>query len=147
MCWVSRARTPKFQEMGVLWAERLFELTLYSFETELGGPSESKSIPSIFRHITETFFGEDIISGEKWEIPKATSMLRRALLHFRGAWLPPSVVQAVRGSWALCWIKWSGMEKYATTLKLCSSGYSGSNMSLNRQQRVLKRQFMCENDN
>lgn len=84
------------------WAKGLFELTLYLFETELGGSPESKSIPSVFRHITETFFGGYIISGEKWVIPTGTSDFRRVLLHFRGAWLPPSVVEAAgaRGPFA-----------------------------------------------
>lgn len=75
-------------------AKRLFELTLYLFEPELGGSPESKSIPSVFRCKTETFFGEYIDRGEKWAIPTGTSVVRRALLHFRAAWLPPAVVQA-----------------------------------------------------
>lgn len=75
------------------WAESLFESTLYLFETEGGGSPESKFIPSAFRHIIETFCGEYIISGEKWATPTGTSDLRRALLHFRGSWLLPSLVQ------------------------------------------------------
>lgn len=71
-------------------------LNSLSFETELGGLSESKYIHN------KEFWGEYIISREKQAIPKGTSDMRRAVLHFRGAWLPPSVVQAVRGSWALC---------------------------------------------
>lgn len=80
------------------WAECLFELTLYLFETEVGGSPESKSMPSVFRHITETIFGEYIISVEKWAIPTGIVDLRRALLDFRGAWLPPSIVQTAGAS-------------------------------------------------
>ena len=34
---VSRSRIQKSQEMGSFWAEHSFELTFYSFETELVG--------------------------------------------------------------------------------------------------------------
>lgn len=56
--------------MGVLWAEHLFELSFYSFEAELSGSSESKSIPSIFRRVTETFFGNISSVGRNGQFPK-----------------------------------------------------------------------------
>lgn len=87
------------------WAKSLLELTLYLFETELGGSPESKSIPSVFRHITETFFwgiynhwGEMGNSHRHFRFQKSSTAFQRCLapsISCGGCW----------GTWALCSIK------------------------------------------
>lgn len=115
---VSRSRTQKSQE--TCSTGRAFFLTLYLFETELGGSLESKSITSVSRHITETFFGECVISEEKWAIPQALQISEELYCISE---VPGSLHQFYRLLGHLCSIKWSGMEKYAATLNLCSKAF------------------------
>lgn len=118
MSSVSRSRTQKSQEMCS--TGRAFFWTLYLFETELGGSPESKSIPSVSRHITETFFGECVISEEKWAIPRALQISEDLYCISE---VPGSLHQVYRLLRHLCSIKWSGTEKYAATLNLCSKTF------------------------
>lgn len=84
-------------------AKRLFELTLYLFEPELGGSPESKSIPSVFRCKRETFFGEYIDRGEKWAHRHFSC--QKSSTAFQSCLAPSSSCAGCWGTWALCSIK------------------------------------------